>query len=141
MNLPKREVQLYLNGVQMFPVKDTGRKDPRGKAIVSGYPISCIAPGGMYPIVKGDYEPQDGLAISKSQPAKLRVDQSVMDEALKLFILGFRQSRKPTWVNNSGRRLVSSDFLPDKILTDVTKNTVYPLMEGVPQLTSGEFSF
>jgi hypothetical protein len=141
MNLPKKEVQLFLNGVQMFPVMDTGRKDARNKPIVSGYPITCIAPGNMYPVVKGDYEPQDGLAISKSQPAKLKVDQAIQDEALKLFILGFRQSRQPTWVNNSGKRMTSEDFLPNRTHVDIPKDSVYPLYQNVPQLTSAEFSF
>lgn len=139
MKKKTNELQILLNGVMMLPVVDLG-KDSKGNPIVSGFPLTCISPSGDYPIAKGDYEPIDGFAISKGQPAKMRVDQEVMDEALKLMIMKFKQSFWPPMANNSGRVLTRDSFLPAKINDDIKKDSVYPLIQS-DGITASEFSF
>jgi hypothetical protein len=134
------ELCIYLNGVPMLPIKTLG-KNEKGAWIVSGFPLTCISPSGDYPIAKGDFEPVDGFAISRSQPAKLRVEQDVQDEALKLMILGFKQGRWPAMVNNSGRVLTRQNFMPANITDDIGKEKVFQLVEGGQGLTQSEFSF
>lgn len=133
------EMQIYLNGTQMLPVMDMGT-DKLGQPIVSGFPLTCISPSGDYPIAKGDFEPVDGFAISKGQPAKMKVDQEVQDEFLKLMILKTKQSFWPPMANNSGRVLTRQNFLPSVITDDIKKDSVYPLINA-QGVTAGEFSF
>lgn len=139
MKKKTNELQIFLNGVMMLPVVMLG-KDSRAMPIVSGFPLTCISPSGDYPIAKGDYEPVDGFAISKGQPSKMRVDQEVQDELLKMMILKTKQSFQPTWVNNSGKVLSRANFMPAVVNQDIKKGSVYPLME-TDGVTSGEFSF
>lgn len=139
MKKKTNELQILLNGVMMLPVVLLGfnaKKEP----IVSGFPLTCISPSGDYPMAKGDYEPVDGFAISKGQPAKMRVDQEVQDEFLKLMILKTKQSFQPTWANNSGRVLSRANFMPAVINDDIKKGSVYPMFES-QGVTAGEFSF
>lgn len=133
------EMQIYLNGVQMLPVLDMG-VDPQGNPIVSGFPLTSISPSGDYPIAKGDYEPVDGFAISKGQPAKMRVDQEVQDELLKLMILKTKQSFWPPMANNSGKVLSRTNFMPSVITDDLPKESVYPLIQS-QGVSASEFSF
>lgn len=133
------EMQIYLNGVQMLPVVEMGT-DPLGNPIVSGFPLTSISPSGDYPVAKGDYEPVDGFAISKGQPAKMKVDQEVQDELLKLMIMKTKQSFWPPMANNSGKVLGRGNLLPAVITDDIPKDSVYPLIEA-KGVTNSEFSF
>lgn len=139
MRKKTNEVQILLSGVPMLPVIDLG-KDKHGECVVSGFPLTAISPSGDYPIVKGDFEPIEGFAISKGQPAKMRVDQDVMDEFQKLMIEKTKQSYKPTLVNNSGRVLSREAFLASNVLNDIPRDSVYPLLD-TQGVTPGEFSF
>lgn len=140
MKKKTNELQIMLNGVMMLPVVLLGF-NAKQEPIVSGFPLTCISPSGDYPMAKGDYEPVDGFAISKGQPAKMRVDQEVLDEFLKLMIMKTKQSFWPAMANNSGRVLTRQNFLPAVINDDIKKGSVYPLIEGNGGVTSGEFSF
>lgn len=133
------EMQIYLNGTQMLPVVDMGT-DTLGNPIVSGFPLTAISPSGDYPIAKGDFEPVDGFAISKGQPAKMKVDQEVQDEFLKLMVLKTKQSFWPPMANNSGRVLTRQNFMPAVITDDIRKDSVYPLIDA-RGVTASEFSF
>jgi hypothetical protein len=62
------DFMIMLNGVMMLP---------------TGFPLTAISPSGEYSISKGDLEPIPNFAISKSIPAKTRVDQAVLDELLR----------------------------------------------------------
>lgn len=134
------EMQVYLNGVQMLPVVQLMGKSFEGKLIVSGFPLTSISPSGDYPIAKGDFEPVDGFGISRGNPARMRVDQEVLDMWTKLAIEKTKASFKPTLVNNSGRVFSYNNFLAGNIVDDVKKDSVFPMFqsEGV---TAGEFSF
>lgn len=133
------EMQIYLNCTQMLPVVELGT-DKEGNPIVSGFPLTSVSPSGNYPIAKGDFEPVDGFAISKGQPAKMSTDQNVQDELLKLMILKTKKSNDPPMGNNSGRVLTSRNFQPAVITDDIREGSVYPLMEA-PGVTAAEFSF
>lgn len=134
-------MQIYLNGVPMLPVISMG-KDKGGKHVVSGFPLTCVSPSGDYPIAKGDFEPVDGFAISKGQPAKMRVDQELLDESYKLMILGMKSSRFPAMANNSGRVLTRANFMPATITDDIRKDSVFRMNpDGVDGISNGEFSF
>lgn len=141
MRKSNNELMIELNGVNMLPVVDTGRTDKLGTAIVSAFPLTCMSRSGDYPIAKGDFEPIEGCAISKSNPSKMRVDQEVMDEALKMMILGMKSYRWPAMGNNSGKVLTREDFLPGNIIDDLRKDTVFPVNGMTQGISSGEFSF
>lgn len=135
------ELQIFLNGVMMLPVVSLG-EDKEGNPIVSGFPLTSISPSGDYPIAKGDFEPIEGFAISKGQPAKMRVDQEVQDEFLKIMILKTKKSFDPPMGNTSGRILTRQNLMPSVINDDIPKGSVFPLYDQAIQgVTAGEFSF
>lgn len=85
------DFMIMLNGVMMLPV---------------GFPLEAISPSGDYTLAKGDVYPiSQFFALSKSIPAKTKVDQEVLDEILKLIVLKIRKSYKPPLANNTGRVL------------------------------------
>ena len=119
------EYMLMINGVMMLPV---------------GFPLSAVSPSGDYLVAKGDSEPiSKFFAYSKSIPAKTKVDQSVMDEMLKLFILKFQKSIKPPMANNTGRVLSRDIFLPAKIVSGIDPAKLQPIGD-VQSINQAEFA-
>ena len=133
------ELQLFLSGIMMLPVTLLGF-DSKQQPIVSGFPLTAISPSGMYPIIKGDFEPVEGFGISKGQPANMYVDQQVQDEFLKLMIEKTKQSFDPARANNSGRVLTRQNFRPSTITDDLDAKKIIPLVD-TQGVTPGEFSF
>jgi len=121
------EFMILLNGVMMLPI---------------GFPLTAVSPSGEIPLAKFDAEALTRFwAYSKSIPAKMKVDQQMLDEFLRLMILKTRQSFKPPMVNNSNRILSRDIFLGGKITQGIGKGQLYSLL-GEQQLgvTQGEFS-
>lgn len=118
---------IYLNGVPMLPWN---------------FPLEAISPSGEIPVSQGKFEPITDFAYSKGQPAKMKIDQEVRDEVLKLFVVAMRQMRKPPMGNTSKKVLGSSIFDPGKITPSLDKNQLFPLLpEGNRMLNPAEFSF
>lgn len=115
------EFMIMLNGVMMLPV---------------GFPLTAVSPSGEYSIAKGDSEPiSKFFAISKSLPAKTKVDQAVLDEILRLFILKTKKSFMPPLGNMSNKVLSKKMFYPGVITKDLNPDLVKPIgdVTGVSQ--------
>lgn len=115
------EYMVMLNGVMMLP---------------PGFPLSAVSPSNEYTIAKGDSEMISRFfAYSKAFPAKTKVDQEVLDEFLKLFILKTQKSLKPPLVNNTGRVISKDVFLAGKIVSGFDPEKLKPIgdVQGVNQ--------
>jgi len=117
--------QLYLNGVPMLPV---------------GFPLTVISPSGIVPIAKGDLDPINLFAYSKSIPAKTKIDQATMDEVVKIMVMKMQQSARPPTGNLSDRILSENIFMPGRITPDIRKEDLPTLIDS-PGITSSDFSF
>lgn len=109
-NKPLNEFMIMLNGVMMLPIK---------------FPLTAISPSGEYTLSKGDIEPISfKFAYSKSVPAKTKVDQAVLDEMIRLFILEMQKSFAPPLANNTGRVLSRKIFLPATITQGINPDNL-----------------
>lgn len=118
------EYMIMLNGVMMLPC---------------GFPLEAISPSGEYSIAKGDIYPNSAFfAISKSIPAKTKVDQETLDEMLKLIVLKTRKSFMPPIANNSGRILSSKIFNPGNIVDKVDASKIQEIGTNTG-VTASEF--
>ena len=121
---PENRFQLYLNSVPMLPCKT---------------PLSLVSFDGSYPVSKGDNQPINRyFAYSKSDAAKTRVDQAVLDEMMRIFVLKFRRMVAPPTANNTGRYLSRDVFLPGKMPMNIDPSQLQPLLPG-DQISQGEF--
>jgi hypothetical protein len=119
------DFMIMINGVMMLP---------------AGFPLEAISPGGGYNIAKGDSEPIGRyFALSKSIPAKTKVDQAVFDEMLRLIILKTQQSFKPPMANNTGRTLSKRIFYPGQITSNIDPGELQPLIDA-RGVTNSEFN-
>lgn len=117
--------QIYINGVPMLP---------------AGFPLKAVSPAGLIPIAKGDADPMNLFAYSKSEPAKMKIDQAVFDEILQNMIIKFRQSAFVPRVNNTDKVITPEMFLGGKVVSNIDPKMVQPLIEN-PGITSSDFSF
>ena len=101
---------IMLNGVMMLPV---------------GFPLTAISPSGKFSIAKGDSEIiSKFFAIGRSIPSKSKVDQSVLDETLRLLILMMQQSAKPPIANKSNRVLSRKVFYPGTVTNGLNPDDI-----------------
>lgn len=121
----EQRYQIYLNGVPMLP---------------SNFPLKAVSPKGLIPISKGDADPMNMFAYSKSEPSKTKIDQAVFDEHLQNMIVKSRQSAQVPRVNNSDRIVTPEMFMGGKITSNLDPKEVEPLIEN-PGITSADFSF
>ena len=104
------EMMIMLNGVMMLPV---------------GFPLTAISPSGKFSIAKGDSEIiSKFFAIGRSIPSKSKVDQSVLDETLRLLILMMQQSAKPPIANKSNRVLSRKVFYPGTVTNGLNPDDI-----------------
>jgi len=106
---------MSFNGIPMLPV---------------GMPLKSISPSGEYTIVKGSCEPiSKFFAISKSIPAKTKVDQATIDEMLKLIVLKTQQSFKPPMANNTRRTLSKRIWSPGTVHDNIDVTKLVPIVQ------------
>ena len=120
-NVPRNELQIFLNGVPMLPV---------------GFPLSFMTGKNMYTVAKGDINPISRFfAYSKSIPAKTKVDQQMLDELYRIMIWKSQKSAKNSLANNTGKKLTARIFDPGMIVDDVDPNRLQPIGDnsGVTQ--------
>lgn len=118
---------IMLNGVMMLPID---------------YPLTNISPTGDLTISMGHFEQIFGIAYSKGQPSKSKVDQSVLDEFLRLMLEKTKQSFKPP-LGTSGKKQLSSDmFNAGKVSYGIREGTFFPILPQGTGLgvTAPEFS-
>lgn len=119
------EFMIMLNGVMMLPIE---------------FPLTVISPSGDYPLAKGSIEPiSEFFALSKSIPAKTKVDQATFDEMFKLLILKTQQSYKPPMANNTKRILSYNLWSPGTIHRDIDTTKLTPIIAPTG-VTASEFN-
>jgi len=119
------EYQIMLNGVMMLPV---------------GFPLTVVSPSGEYPMGKLDVAPISRyFALSKSVPAKTKVDQQVLDHFLRMMILKMEKSFNPPMANNTNRILSKNIFYPRTIHNNIDPSKLQPIGD-VNGLSNAEFN-
>lgn len=121
----EQRYQLYINGVPMLP---------------ADYPLTKVSPGGLVPIAKGDEDPINMFAYSKSEPAKTKIDQQIFDEILRLMIVKFQQSAFVPRANNTGRVVAPGMFMGGAVTSNLNPDQLPSLIEN-PGITQSDFSF
>lgn len=100
------ELMILLNGVMMLPIE---------------FPLTAVSPSGRFTFAKGDAEPISRFfAVSKSLPAKTKVDQETLDEILKMLLLKMKKSFMPPMANMTGTNLSRKIFLPGEITDGIS---------------------
>lgn len=132
-NKAKNEANVYLNGVQMFPVTEQD-------GMVLGYPLTEFSPSGNYDIVKGDNELIPFFAYGKSTPAKTQVKEETINELMRLMVYKMRQAAKPPIGNNSDKVLQANVWDPGVVTPDIRKDDLSILTPNAG-ITSADFSF
>jgi len=124
---PNNEYMVIVNGVMMLPIE---------------FPLDVISPSGDYTLTKGSLEPISRFfAYSKSYPAKTKVDQSVLDEFLRLIILKTQQSFSPPKGNMGNRKVSSRMFYPGVITDKFDPSTLRDVLpNGAQGVTQAEFN-
>lgn len=127
------EYQVYLNGVQMFPIEEQD-------GMIVGYPLTEFSPSGKYTIVKGDNELIPFFAYGKSTPAKTQVKEETINELMRLMVYKMRQSAKPPIGNNSDKVLQANVWDPGVVTPDIRKDELSILTPNAG-ITSADFQF
>ena len=117
--------QIYLNSIPMLP---------------PFFPLQAISPSGLIPISKGDCDLMNMFAYSKSEPAKVKVDQRVYDELLQNMVMMSRQAARVPRANNSGKILTPDMFLGGRLVSNIDPADIPPLIEN-PGIQQFDFSF
>lgn len=121
----EQRFQIYINGVPMLKAK---------------FPLKAVSPSGLIPIAKGDADPMNMFAYSKSEPSKTKIDQAVFDEILQNMIVKSRQSTFVPRANNTGRVLTPDMFLGGRFVSNLDPSKMPPLIDN-PGITQFDFSF
>lgn len=117
--------QVYLNGVPMLD---------------AGFPLTAISPSGCMPIAKGDLDPMNMFAYSKSIPAKTKVDQAVYDSTVKVMNVKFEQGAFPPSGNLTGKVLSPYVFMPGRMTPNLRPDDLPALMQNVG-ITPADFNY
>jgi hypothetical protein len=137
----KNEYNIYINGVQMLPVKKIAIGDA-GEYRISGFPLTAISYSGLYPIVKWDLEVILNFAIGKGQIQKTMLDQQTLDILLPSMLKKILRSASPSM--GSTRKRYNPDIIDGgQIVHGVQKDDLFSLLPEVMLMgvTSSEFSF
>jgi len=132
-SMPDNEYQVYLNGVQMFPVQEEN-------GVITGYPLTEFSPSGKYTIAKADNERIAFFAYGRSTPSKTEVKEETMNELMRLMVYKMRQSAKPPVGNNSDKVLQSNVWDPGVITPDIRQEELSILTPNAG-ITGADFSF
>jgi hypothetical protein len=118
--------QFYINGYPMLPIK---------------FPLKIVSPGGVGPLAKGDLDPMNMFFNSKGIASKMKVDQAVFDEVLKMLLLKVRKSANPAKANNTGLPLTPYMFMPGQIVDQVDPTQIANMEEKVEINQSDTFFY
>lgn len=135
------EYAITLNGVDMLPIQEK-KTTQNGieTTLVSGFPLTAISPSGAIPMAKYDLEPMHDFAISKSQPAKMRVLGDIENMFTKLMIGMFKQKAKPTMGNKSGKNYGPEATEPGTVINDIRDGDLFPVLPNYQGATTADFS-
>jgi len=117
--------QTYINNIPMLP---------------AGFPLSVVSPSGLIPISKGDADPMNMFAYSKSDPSKAKVDQAVFDKVLQNMLVKHNQSAAVPRGNLTGKVFDPSILMGGKVISDLDPKDIPALIDN-PGITQSDFSF
>jgi len=120
----ENEAQIFINGIPMFPI---------------GYPLEEISPDIEYTIEKQVYEIIDAqFAYGKSQMQRLKNAQGLEDAFWRTSIFKAKQQAKPPLVNNTGKMLSESIFMPASMVHNIPEGKLYSLLGDAAGISSSE---
>ncbi len=76
------------------------------------FPLKVISPGCGIPIAKGDLDPSEDFAISRSIPFNMKIDQQLYDLTFKIALIKMKQSAYVPSVNNTGKYMSAAIYEP-----------------------------
>jgi hypothetical protein len=121
---PENEAQIFINGIPMLPI---------------GYPLEEISPDGKYTIDMQVYELIDAhFAYGKSQMQRLKNVQGLEDSFWRTSIFKAQQQAKPPLINNTGKMLSESVFMPASMVHNVPEGKLFPLLGDAAGISSSE---
>lgn len=130
---PNNGFQIILNGIPMLPVKYT-------EDSWEEYPLEWLTGQIEYPIAKLSTFPiSRHFFYSKGMATKAKIDQAVMDEFLRMFIVKTRRSVKEPMANNTGHHLTDKIFMPGQITEGIDGNRLTPIGNNTG-VTPAEFN-
>lgn len=136
------EFAITLNGVDMLPIMEKKTtEDGAEKTLISGFPLTEVSPSGSIPFAKYDLEPMHDCAISKGQPAKMRVWADVENMFVKIMIRMMKQKADPTMGNKSGRNFGPEVTEPATIINDIRDGDLFPVLPNFRGADSADMSF
>lgn len=135
------EFALTLNGIDMLPIMESETVlDGRPKTMISGFPLTEISPSGYIPFAKFDLEPMHDFALSKPQPAKMRVLSDIQNMMFKLMLRMIKQQVDPTMGNKSGRSFDYSVSEPGTVINDIRDGDLFPVLPNFQGPQANTFS-
>lgn len=138
----QNEYAITLNGIDMLAIQEReGTENGLPKTFVSGFPLTVVSASGAIPFAKFDLEPMHDFALSKAQPAKMRIWADVENMMVKTFVRMFQQKAAPTMGNKSGRLFGEEIFASGTILNDVRDGDLFPILPNFQGAMPADFSF
>jgi len=125
---PNDEFQVIINGVCMLPI---------------GFPLSAVAPGGEYNVVKQVFRPiSHKFAYGKPfvRLGSVRELSKLIDEMLKLFVLKTRKSYAPPYINTSGKVISRRVLSAGRISMGIPPDALQKLGDEGQGVTANEYN-
>ncbi len=104
------------------------------------YPLKIVSPGCGIPIAKGDLNPSEDFAISRSTAFDMKIDQQLYDLSFRIALIKFKQSAYVPSVNNTGKFMTSSVYEPSMMSEGFQADKIQALIKD-PGIKNADFSF
>lgn len=105
-----------------------------------GYPLKIVSPSCEIPIAKGDLDPSEDFAISRSIPFNIKIDQQLYDLTFKIALIKMKQSAYTPSVNNTGKFMSASVYEPGMMSEGFEAQKIQKLIDD-PGIKNADFSF
>lgn len=116
--------QIYISTIPMLP---------------EDFPLKVVSPSCEIPIAKGDLDPSEDFAISKSIPFNMKIDQQLYDLIFKIALIKMKQSAYVPSVNNTGKYMTSGIYEPAMMSEGFNADKIQPLIKD-PGIKPADFS-
>lgn len=103
------------------------------------FPLKIVSPGCGIPIAKGDLNPSEDFAISRSIPFDIKIDQQLYDLTFKIALIKMKQSAYVPSVNNTGKYMTASVYEPAMMSEGFQAEKIQKLIED-PGIKQADFS-
>lgn len=105
-----------------------------------GFPLKLVSPGCGIPIAKGDLNPSEDFAISRSIPFDMKIDQQLYDLTFKIALIKMKQSAYTPSVNNTGKFMSAAIYEAGMMSEGFQAEKIQKLIED-PGIKVADFSF